>query len=91
MGAEFILLAVLMALGFGAYYSMVLFPRQRDFHKRQKMAQTLAKGDEIITYGGLIGKVIEIDADMGVAHVEIADGIVVRFVTASIMQPYDPR
>lgn len=90
MGAEFILLAVFGALIAAGYYSFVLFPRQRDFHKRQEMARSLSQGDEIITYGGLIGKVVDIDSDLGIAYVEIAEGIVVRFVTASIMQQYDP-
>lgn len=91
MGAEFILVAVILVLGIGAYWSMVLFPRQRSFEKRQKMARSLSLGDEIITYGGMIGKVVEIDAEMGIAYVEVADGVVVRFVTASIMQQYDPE
>lgn len=87
---EFALLAVIMLLGLAAWYSMVTYPKQREFQKRQKYARTLSAGDEVITYSGLIGKVVAIEGDKGIAHVEIAEGVVVRFVTAALMQAYDP-
>jgi len=87
--AEFALLAFVMLLGLGAYWSMVIFPKQRDFQKRQRFARELAAGDEVVTFGGIIGKVIDIDAEMGVAQVEIADGVVIRVLNAALMQPYD--
>lgn len=90
MGQEFILLGLVMVLLLGAYWSMVIFPRQRDFQKRQKFARSLAEGDEVITYAGIIGRVIRIDAALGVAHVEIAEGVQVRMLTAALIQPYDP-
>jgi preprotein translocase YajC subunit len=86
---EFVLVGVILLLGMGAYWSMVLFPKQRDFQKRQRYVSTLNAGDEVITYGGIIGKVREVDSDKGIAYVEIADGIVVRLITAALVQPYD--
>ncbi|MDX1991494.1 MAG: preprotein translocase subunit YajC [bacterium] len=84
---EFALLGFVMLLALGAWWSLVTFPKQRDFQKRQNFARSLAEGDEVITYGGIIGKVLDIDA--GVASVEIADGVVVRMITAALMQPFD--
>jgi len=88
---EFVLLALVMLLGLGAYWAMVIFPKQRDFSKRQRYVSTLAAGDEVVTYGGIIGKVLAIDAEKGIAHVEIADGVVVRLITAALVQEYDPE
>jgi preprotein translocase subunit YajC len=88
---EFVLVGVLLLLGLGAYWSMVIYPRQRDFQKQQRYVRSLKTGDEMITFGGIIGRVLEIDADKGIAHVEIAEGIVVRMVTASLIRPYDPK
>ncbi len=88
---EIVFLAVLMALGMSAYWAMVLFPRQREFTKRQQMARELSEGDEIITYGGIIGKVKHINAQEGIAIVEIADAVQVRMVIASMVQRYDPE
>lgn len=88
---ELALLSFVMLLGLGAYWSLVIFPKQRDFTKRQKFARTLAEGDEVITYGGIVGRVLEIDGEKGIAHVEIADGVVIRLITAALMQEYDPE
>ena len=78
-----------MVLLLGAYWSMVIFPRQRDFQKRQQFARQLSAGDEVVTYAGIIGRVVSIDSDDGIAYVEIADGIQVRMLTAALVQPYD--
>ncbi len=86
---EIILLAVILALGMGAYWAMVLFPKQRDFSKRQSFVRTLAEGDEVITAGGIIGRVVGLDAENGVAQVELAEGVVVRMVAASLLAPFD--
>lgn len=88
---EFALLGVIMVLVLGAYWSMVTFPKQRDFQKRQQFARSLHAGDEVVTYGGLVGRVVDIDSEKAIAYVEIADGVVVRLITAALMQPYDPE
>jgi preprotein translocase subunit YajC len=88
---EIILLALIMALGMGAYWTMVLFPKQRDFQKRQNFVRTLAEGDEVITAGGIIGRIIALEAEAGIAYVEISPGIVVRMIAASLLAPYDPE
>ncbi|MBC6934293.1 MAG: hypothetical protein DWB42_00465 [Chloroflexi bacterium] len=88
---EFALLAFIMALALGAYWAMVIFPKQRAFEKRQRYIQNLSIGSEVITYGGIIGKIISIETDEGIAHVEIANGVTIRLVTAALVQPYDPE
>lgn len=89
--AEFLAVAVILILGMGAYWAFFLFPRQRDFAKRQIMVRALAEGDEVITAGGIIGKVRRIEGDQGLAYVEIAEGLEVRVVIASILERYDPE
>jgi preprotein translocase subunit YajC len=88
---EFVLFSVILLLVLVGYWSLVTLPRQRDFQKRQRYAQTLSAGDQVITFGGIIGKVVDLDVDRGIAHVEIADGVVVRLVTAAIERAYDPQ
>jgi preprotein translocase subunit YajC len=88
---EIILLALIMALGMGAYWTMVLFPKQREFQKRQNFVRTLAEGDEVITAGGIIGRIVGLDAEQGIAFVEIANGLVVRMIAASLLSPFDPE
>jgi len=86
---ELLLLTLLMVLGLGAYWAMVVFPRQREFQTRQRMARELSAGDEVVTFGGVIGRVQRIDAEQGIAWVEIAPDLQIRVVTAAIVQRYD--
>ncbi|NOG49464.1 MAG: preprotein translocase subunit YajC [Chloroflexi bacterium] len=77
---EWIVLAAVMLLGLAGYWSLVIFPKQREFNKRQRLVRTLAEGDEVITASGFIARVIEIRGDEGIAVVEIAPGVRVRAV-----------
>lgn len=88
---EFLLLIVIMTLALGAYWSLVIFPKQRDFSQRQNFVRALTEGDEVITAGGIIGRVINIHAEQGFAYIEIADGLTVRVITASILGQFDPE
>ncbi len=87
---ELLFVALIMILGMGAYWAMVLFPRQREFTSRQRMARELSAGDEVVTFGGVIGRVQRIEAEKGIAWVEIAPDLQIRVVTAAIVQRYDP-
>lgn len=86
---EFVVLGLVMILALGAYWSLVIFPRQRDFQKRQRYLATVQPGDEMITYGGIIGRVVRVELDKGIAHVEIAEGVVVRMLVAALVRPFD--
>lgn len=86
---ELLFVALIMTLGMGAYWAMVLFPRQREFQTRQRMARELSAGDEVVTFGGVIGRVQRIDAEQGIAWIEIAPDLEIRVVTAAIVQRYD--
>jgi preprotein translocase subunit YajC len=86
-----IFFALVLFLALGAYWSLVIFPRQREFQKKQKYVRTLNQGDEMVTYGGIIGKVVEVESEKGIAHVEIAPGIIVKMVAVALMEPYDPE
>ncbi len=88
---EFILVGVVLLLALGAYWSLVIFPRQREFQKQQRYVQSLSVGDEMITFGGIIGRVHAIEAETGIAHLEIADGVVIRIVATALMRPFDPE
>ncbi len=88
---EIIMLGVVLVLGLGAYWSLVIFPRQREFQKQQKYVNTLSPGDEMITFGGMIVRVVSLEPEKGIATVEIADGVVVRVLAASLMRPYNPE
>ncbi len=88
--AEFVLVFAVLALVLGGYWALVVFPKQRAFQHKQKIVRSLHVGDEIVTYGGIVGKIMDIDADKGVADVEIAEGVRIKLLTAAVQQVYDP-
>lgn len=88
--AEFVAFSVVLLLLMGGYWSMVIFPRQRAFKKHNVYVRQLGPGDEVITFGGIIGTITSMDADSGVALVRIADGVEVKVITASLTRPFEP-
>lgn len=90
MVGEFFLVGFILILIMGGIYVFRVMPQQRDFVKRQTMARSLVEGDEVITGGGVVGKIRRMDTAAGVAYVEIADGIEIRVLTAAILDRYDP-
>ena len=87
--SEFALVFAILALVLGGYWALVIFPKQRAFQHKQRIVRSLHVGDEVVTYGGIIGKIVAIDADNGIAQVEIAAGVEIRLLTAALQQVYD--
>ena len=88
--SEFVVFSVVVLLLMGAYYSMIIMPKQREFKKHNQLVRQLGAGDEVITFGGIIGVVSSIDPDAGVAYVQIADNVEVKVLTAALSRPYQP-
>lgn len=91
MGGEIVAVAIVLTLALAGYWSLVIFPKQRDFKKHNQYVRSLATGDEVITYGGIIGTITRMDGDAGVAWVKIAEGVEVKVLTAALSRPYVPE
>ena len=50
------------------------------------MVEALRRGDQVITAGGLIGKVTRVDDQKGELEVELAPNVKVRVVRSTISQ-----
>jgi preprotein translocase subunit YajC len=87
---EFVAFSTIILLMIAAYWSLVVFPKQRDFKKHNLYVQTLSVGDEVITYGGIIGTISRMDTDAGVAYVKVADNVELKMLTAALTRPYIP-
>jgi preprotein translocase subunit YajC len=68
----------------GIFYMLVFRPQQKKMKEHQNMVNNLAKGDEVVTAGGLIGKVTKIKADSNEVEVELAKDVRVNVVQATI-------
>ncbi len=74
-----------------AVYAFSVLPRQRAFRERQKLVSKLKEGTEVITYGGLIGRVTKNQAEQGIVVLEVAPGVTMRFLVQSISSEYQPQ
>ena len=87
---EFAAFSLILLLVMAAYWSMIVYPRQRAFKKHNQDMQRLKPGDEIITSGGIIGTISMMDNEAGVAYVKVAEGVEIKMLTASLSRPYVP-
>ena len=88
---EIVLVFAVLALALGGYWALVIFPKQRAFQHKQKAVRAMHEGDAVVTYGGIVGKIVEIDADRGTSRVEIAEDVTITLLTAALQQVYDPE
>lgn len=68
---------------FAIFYFLLIRPQQKKAKEHAAMIGAVRKGDQIVTAGGLVGKVTKVRED-GEVDVEIASGVVVRVVQQTI-------
>ena len=68
----------------GIFYMLVFRPQQKKMKEHQNMVSNLSKGDEVVTAGGLIGKVTKVKVDSNEVEVELAKDVRVNVVQATI-------
>ncbi|QDC09923.1 preprotein translocase subunit YajC [Oceanicola sp. D3] len=74
-----------LILIFGIMYFLLIRPQQKKLKDHQAMVSALRRGDQVITQGGIVGKVTKVRDDNEV-EVEIAEGVKVRVVKATVAQ-----
>ncbi len=74
-----------LILIFAIMYFLLIRPQQRKAKEHQKMIAALRRGDQVITQGGIIGKVSKIKDDNEL-EVEVAEGVRVRVIRSTVAQ-----
>ncbi|WCT74980.1 preprotein translocase subunit YajC [Sphingomonas naphthae] len=69
---------------FAIMYLLLFRPQQQRMKQHRAAIDAVRKGDTVVTGGGLIGKVVKVDETE--AEVEIANGVKVRVVKATISE-----
>lgn len=52
-----------IALIFAIFYFILIRPQRKERQRHQEMVDSLKKGDEVVTTGGVIGKVVQAQPD----------------------------
>jgi preprotein translocase subunit YajC len=74
-----------LILIFAIMYFLLIRPQQRKVKEHQKMVTELRRGDQIVTQGGIVGKVTKV-IDEREIEVEIAQNVKVRVVKSTVAQ-----
>lgn len=73
-----------LLLMFAVLYFVMIRPQMKKQKEHRAMIEALAKGDEVVTAGGLIGRVSKVGD--GFIGVEVATGVEVQLQRASVVQ-----
>ena len=74
-----------LILIFVIMYFLLIRPQQKKAKEHRAMVDALRRGDQVVTQGGLIGKVTKVK-DEGEVEVELTEGVKVRVVRSTIAQ-----
>ena len=77
------MMSILMLVGFVViFYLMIWRPQSKRAKEHKNLLGGLQKGDEVVTSGGIVGKVVKVSDDFVV--VEIADNVELKFQKQAI-------
>ena len=67
---------LMLVVFFAIFWFLLIRPQQKKNKELRKMLSELSKGDEVVTNGGVIGKIAKIDESS--VDLEIAEGVTVK-------------
>lgn len=73
---------VFIGLIFGIMYFVLIRPQQKQARETASMISSLKKGDEVVTSGGLLGRIFSVDEK--VVTLEVSGGVKLRILKASV-------
>lgn len=82
MGGSPIASLLPLVLIFVVFYFLLIRPQQKRMKEHQSMLGGLKKGDEVVTGGGIIGKVTKVNDDS--LTIEIASGVEVKALKSTV-------
>lgn len=83
---------IMFGLIIGIFYFMILRPQQKRQKERQKLLDSVKKGDKIITAGGLHGQVAGLDEKT--VLIQVAENVKLKFersAVASVVKEGEPE
>lgn len=75
---------IMLLLIFAIMYFLLIRPQQKKLKTHNAMLKALRRGDQVITQGGIVGKIIKVRDDANEVELEIAKGVNVRVVKSTI-------
>jgi preprotein translocase subunit YajC len=83
LGGGYSQIVILVAL-VAVFYFLLIRPQQKRMKDQQTMISRLATGDEVVTTGGILGRITEVGDSF--ITLEISDGVRVKVQKAQVTQ-----
>jgi preprotein translocase subunit YajC len=80
-GSEFLTLLPMIGI-FVVFYFLLIRPQQKRAKEQKAMIEALQKGDEVVTAGGIVGKVTKLDENY--VTLQVAGGTEIGFQRSAI-------
>ena len=87
-GSDFLVKLFQLVLIFIVFYFLLIRPQQKKMKEHKGKIEAVKKGDQVVTGGGLVGKVARVD-DIYV-DIELAPGMKVKAVKSTLADVIDP-
>ena len=87
-GGDFLVQLFPLILIFVVFYFLLIRPQQQQMKKHRAKVAAVKKGDQVVTGGGLVGRVVRVDD--AYVDVELGQGIKVKAVKATLSDVVDP-
>lgn len=87
-GASFIMQLLPLVLIFVVFYFLLIRPQQKRMKSHQAKIAAVKKGDQVVTGGGLVGKVVRVDETY--VDVELGQGVKVKAVKGTLSDVLAP-
>ena len=81
---------VMMIIIFGIMWFFMIRPQQKKQKEIQNFRNSITRGQQIVTAGGIYGTVKDIDLAAGTFKVEIANGICIKVDRNSVFASAQP-
>lgn len=87
-GTAMIMQFVPLLLIFAVFYFLLIRPQQQAAKRHRGKIAAVKKGDQVVTGGGLVGKVVRVDEVY--VDVELSQGVKVKAVKGTLSDVIDP-
>ena len=73
-----------MVFIFVIFYFLLILPMRKKQKKTQEMLSKLKKGDEVVTGGGIFGRIAALDEERGFVILQISDNTKIKVLRSAI-------
>jgi preprotein translocase subunit YajC len=86
-GGGFFFLVPLIFVGI-IFYLLLIRPQKREREKQDQILRALKKNDRVVTIGGVVGTIVNIEPESEVVTLKVDDNTRMVFLRSAIQRPY---